>query len=260
MNFNTLLLYITGTLGGYCCIIQLVLNLLGYGCAGFIALSSYMPIFAAILILLISINLFNKRADRSYLPLILSIMLFCGPEIIDWVNLQRGATSKTIEVVQVQLYGLKCSSCANRVRSELLLQPFVEAAQVQFTGDADHHVGEATLYLSKQDIDLAALNNSLTHKVHIGKVEHKTLFTSPSFNGTTDPNTPCVTYKVSGMTCDMCVSTINTHIIKTTGVHYVTTFPRKTTKVCGPLMSTDSTESAFALPTKFHLQREGGIQ
>lgn len=124
-----------------CCLVQLVMNALSLGCAGFSALDRLRPFFIAATVASL------KRASHSYAQRkawarigVLwgaSLLLACSPAILRCVNTGTlGATAKakggpkqhtqresnTQEVLDVSLRvrGVKCEACANGLRSDLL--------------------------------------------------------------------------------------------------------------------------------------------
>ncbi|KAF9922328.1 hypothetical protein FBU30_007593 [Linnemannia zychae] len=76
-----------GLLSSSCCIIQMVLNLMSIGCAGFSVLTPYRPLFLAISSLLVLYTLYKyKWSSRSAITLALVLTLTTTPEMVAMYN------------------------------------------------------------------------------------------------------------------------------------------------------------------------------
>ncbi|KAH7049090.1 hypothetical protein BKA57DRAFT_463020 [Linnemannia elongata] len=76
-----------GLLSSSCCIIQLALNLLSVGCAGFSVLTPYRPLFLTFSSLLVLVTIYKYRwSSRSALTLALVLTLTTTPEMVAVYN------------------------------------------------------------------------------------------------------------------------------------------------------------------------------
>lgn len=76
-----------GLLSSSCCLIQLALNLMSVGCAGFSVLTPYRPLFLAFSSLLVLVTIYKYRwSSRTALTLALVLTLTTTPEIVAVYN------------------------------------------------------------------------------------------------------------------------------------------------------------------------------
>ncbi|KAK3820620.1 MAG: hypothetical protein JOS17DRAFT_793977 [Linnemannia elongata] len=76
-----------GLLSSSCCLIQLALNLMSIGCAGFSVLTPYRPLFLAFSSLLVLVTIYKYRwSSRTTLTLALVLALTTTPEMVAVYN------------------------------------------------------------------------------------------------------------------------------------------------------------------------------
>ncbi|OAD72150.1 hypothetical protein PHYBLDRAFT_147124 [Phycomyces blakesleeanus NRRL 1555(-)] len=126
----------TALLSSSCCIIQLALNFFSFSCAGFAVLTPFRPILTAITIILLTYSFYARgwKDKKMAGTTLVSIVLLVSPEIVEWIN-QNQTQSQFLAVTTtylVQLQGLGCIACANRIKSALLAVDVIESATVFF--------------------------------------------------------------------------------------------------------------------------------
>ncbi|GBC01986.1 hypothetical protein RclHR1_04400009 [Rhizophagus clarus] len=137
----------TGLLSSSCCIIQLVLNLFSISCAGFSILTPYRPIFLSFttILILYTISKYGINSKRTLVTLLISLSLSSSPEIVSLYNQGRITTSsfsserpltKEIEIFIVQINGISCEGCANRIKTQFDSKPFVIDSKVYFNNQS----------------------------------------------------------------------------------------------------------------------------
>ncbi|KAG0267518.1 hypothetical protein BGZ95_002830 [Linnemannia exigua] len=86
-RWSYIMAVILGLLSSSCCLIQLALNLMSVGCAGFSILTPYRPLFLAFSSLLVLFNLFNYRwSPRTAWTVALVVTLTTTPEMVAIYN------------------------------------------------------------------------------------------------------------------------------------------------------------------------------
>lgn len=141
-------------LASSCCVIQLLLNALSLGCGGFAVLTPYEPFFLGLTALLLGF-LFYKYGftRRNILVALLSITLALSRQGVvaynagyfSWLFGASSATSAASEpqqIMQLTITGVKCESCAAKLRPVLL--PLSHSLSV--TLDGAHQQAFARLY------------------------------------------------------------------------------------------------------------------
>ncbi|CAG8500582.1 4723_t:CDS:1 [Funneliformis mosseae] len=133
---------ITGLLSSSCCIIQLILNFFSIGCAGFSVLTPYRPIFLSFTAILIiyTITKYGISSKRTLITLLISISLTASPELISLHNQGKIISStnskeilvREIETFVVEINGISCEGCANRIKAQFDSKPFVIDSKVYF--------------------------------------------------------------------------------------------------------------------------------
>lgn len=132
---------LTSLLASSCCVIQLLLNSLSITCAGFAVLTPYRSFFTALTVLSLGYNFWAYGLTRStFFALLLVLVLANSPEIVQLVNEGRLAQWTTIRPTDrpqvttyvLQIEGISCMSCANRIKATLDALPYVTEARVFF--------------------------------------------------------------------------------------------------------------------------------
>jgi hypothetical protein len=128
---------IGGLLSSNCCALQLILNFMGFGCAGFAMLSPFrLALFLVALVVLM--KLMNPGLSfKGVAQATTFIFLVCLPELIS-LNSQHGAlflTENSIEnSASIPLFarveGMKCAACGDRARAISLSVPCVQNSAV----------------------------------------------------------------------------------------------------------------------------------
>ncbi|RUP52169.1 hypothetical protein BC936DRAFT_138590 [Jimgerdemannia flammicorona] len=136
---------LTSLLASSCCVIQLLLNLFSVSCAGFAILTPYRPVFTALTALSLVYNFRIYGMTRHTLSaLVLAILLSTIPEIVQMANEGRihipwtngftadpSATARPQTTTYVlQIEGISCMSCANKIKNTLDALPYVIEAKV----------------------------------------------------------------------------------------------------------------------------------
>jgi hypothetical protein len=129
-----------GLLSSSCCALQLLLNFMGVGCAGFAILSPYRLCFLAA-----SLLFFMIRTPHSYSNAIVrstQAAIFCAlvsmPEIISFYSRYAAYYSSTSEsnlpssLLFVRIFGMKCAACGERARALSLTVPCVRHSAVHW--------------------------------------------------------------------------------------------------------------------------------
>lgn len=126
---------LTALLSSSCCVIQLILNFFSISCAGFAILTPYQSLLNGITIVLLSYNLYNKGLNnrQTWLSLVISLLLMISPGIVKWMNQStKTVITDIIYNYRIQLDGLGCEACANRIRNSLNSANWVYQTRVFF--------------------------------------------------------------------------------------------------------------------------------
>ncbi|KAI9243364.1 hypothetical protein BDA99DRAFT_566701 [Phascolomyces articulosus] len=126
---------ITALVSSSCCIVQLVLNIFSYSCAGFAIFTPYRSYLTTITVILLSFQFYKNgwKNPRVWTTTFLSLLLMVTPEIVSWLNVNTTkTTTMTTDAVMLHLDGLGCLACANRIKNALTTMDWVESASVFF--------------------------------------------------------------------------------------------------------------------------------
>lgn len=122
-------------LSSSCCVIQLILNIFSVSCAGFAVFTPYRSLLTALTILLLTHSAYkNGLNNRGVLfSVIISVCLMISPNIVQMINRGDGAAAVTAsQYYRVELQGLGCEACANRIRNILSAVEWIHSAKVFF--------------------------------------------------------------------------------------------------------------------------------
>ncbi|CAO3645057.1 unnamed protein product [Mucor hiemalis] len=127
---------ITALLSSSCCVIQLVLNVFSVSCAGFAVFTPYRSLLTAFTILLLTHNAYKKGLNNRgvLFSVIISVCLMISPNIVQMINHGDGATTSVAasQFYRVELQGLGCEACANRIRNTLNAVDWIHSTKVFF--------------------------------------------------------------------------------------------------------------------------------
>ncbi|KAL2916312.1 hypothetical protein HK105_204068 [Polyrhizophydium stewartii] len=143
-------------LASSCCVVQLVLNALSVGCAGFAVLTPYrLPFTGVALGLLIASSRKSVWTPATTAMAGLSVALMASPDLVDSYNNGRlsdwtaplfgsavvdrprqGCVPVVTQTLTFEIKGLRCMGCASRVKSVLEALPTVTDARVYFDAGA----------------------------------------------------------------------------------------------------------------------------
>ncbi|KAI8080185.1 uncharacterized protein B0P05DRAFT_540339 [Gilbertella persicaria] len=135
MFLKHLLPTLTALLSSSCCVIQLLLNAFSISCAGFSILTPYRSILTSLTVILLSYQFYTSpKKSQSYISLIVSILLILSPDIVKWLNhsLTTTITTTTSINYRIQLDGLGCEACANRIKNTLNSIEWIKSTRVFF--------------------------------------------------------------------------------------------------------------------------------
>lgn len=132
-----------GTLSSSCCLLQLLLNALGVGCAGFAALSPWRPVFVvATVVALAAAHARHRAWRRTAVAAAIALLLTTSPEwteavgraggvdgLVRW-GAQRSTPPPT--ALNFRLTGVKCAACGERARSAAAAVPGIVSATVSW--------------------------------------------------------------------------------------------------------------------------------
>ncbi|KAF0362620.1 hypothetical protein F8M41_014032 [Gigaspora margarita] len=136
-----------GLLSSSCCIIQLILNMFSIGCAGFSLLTPYRPLFLSFTSILIITTIFQYgfRSKRTLMTALISILLSTSPEFVSLYNQNNISmtklftnmplsdySNKQVEIFVLQINGISCEGCANRIKNHFDAQAHVIYSKVYF--------------------------------------------------------------------------------------------------------------------------------
>lgn len=131
---------LTALLSSSCCVIQLVLNFFSISCAGFAIFTPYRNALSCLTLLLLTYNVYKKGLkNRSVLfSIIICISLMISPSIVQIINTSNSSTTTTAPILisnqyyRIQLNGLGCEACANRIKNTLNKVEWIENTRVYF--------------------------------------------------------------------------------------------------------------------------------
>ncbi|KAI9339396.1 hypothetical protein BDR26DRAFT_862354 [Obelidium mucronatum] len=150
-------------LASSCCVVQLILNSLSIGCAGFSALDPYQPLFTTATVILLSSSLIHSRFKlvsdpKFWFTVVTCIVLMASPTLVEMHNknhlflIPSISSLKSVSTIPLhsdsdlslhpgfaclkihtwKISGLKCQGCAARVKSVLDAIENVERTTVDF--------------------------------------------------------------------------------------------------------------------------------
>ncbi|CAG8455261.1 717_t:CDS:1 [Diversispora eburnea] len=130
---------ITGLLSSSCCIIQLILNMFSVGCAGFSILTPFRSIFLSftVIFFLLTIKKFGIKSKQTINTLIISLLLCFSPEFVSFYNegnikLINVNTVPEKEIFILEIRGIGCEGCANKIKKFLDSRPNVIDSKLFF--------------------------------------------------------------------------------------------------------------------------------
>ncbi|KAI9498149.1 hypothetical protein BDB00DRAFT_500769 [Zychaea mexicana] len=126
---------VTALLSSSCCIIQLLLNIFSYSCAGFAVFTPYRSYLTSTTLIFLSLLFFKSgwKSRRAWTTTMISLLLMVTPEIVSWLNIGSTTTIETSStMVLLHLDGLGCLACANRIKNALAAVDWVESVSVFF--------------------------------------------------------------------------------------------------------------------------------
>ena len=113
LKFTSIL---TSLLASSCCSIQLILNLLSFGCAGFAILDPYEKYFISISIILICIIIKKEGFTKRNLFTIMICLLLISSRYLLLNYIKNSEIPKNFTM---SVSGIKCSGCAQKLCSKL---------------------------------------------------------------------------------------------------------------------------------------------
>lgn len=124
----------TALMSSSCCIIQLMLNFFSISCAGFAVFTPYRSILSSITLGLLSYDMYHRgfKNRASLLMAILCISLMISPEIVEYINQHDSTVEQGSFYYRIQLHGLGCEACANRIKNTLNSMDWVLDTRVFF--------------------------------------------------------------------------------------------------------------------------------
>lgn len=135
---NQLLTITTALLSSSCCLIQMVLNLFSMSCAGFAVFTPYRSLLTGLTMLLLTTNVVRNGWRQTWKQTTISLLIMVSPEVVQWINIHphiHGMAHEPIATtssVVLQLDGLACIACANRIKNALTNIDCVQSASVFF--------------------------------------------------------------------------------------------------------------------------------
>lgn len=121
-------------LSSSCCVIQLVLNLFSFSCAGFSVLTPFRPFLVVLTITVLSYTLFSQGLNfRTVSNVVFCVLLMQSQDIVDHFN-QSGRALANVGTTHYLLGidGMSCMACANRVKQTLETSLAVQEAKIFF--------------------------------------------------------------------------------------------------------------------------------
>ena len=141
--------WVNGLIGGLlissCCVIQLLLNLFGIGCAGLnTLLLPYRPVFISLTVISLTYAFWRSRPSKWHFATVLTVTLLLSfsPEILRTYNNYQSVDSpldQTSSVTHWQITGMHCEGCRSAVIQALKSLDGVRGVHV------DLATGKATL-------------------------------------------------------------------------------------------------------------------
>lgn len=129
-----------GLLSSSCCVLQLVLNSLSIGCAGFAVLDRFRPFFLALTFSSLAFKTWyfdvrlKRTVWRSIPTWIVALALAFSPHAVKFINRAAASSaSRQPQVYRLDVKGMKCEACANGLKRELDQLPGVRVSSVFFS-------------------------------------------------------------------------------------------------------------------------------
>lgn len=115
---------LTALLSSSCCVIQLILNFFSISCAGFAIFTPYRRLLTMATILMLTYNIRKKgiKHRQVLLSTLISVIFMISPEIVKTINLWSSdnvVSSSVVFYFRINLDGLGCEACANRIKNRL---------------------------------------------------------------------------------------------------------------------------------------------
>lgn len=128
---------LTALLSSSCCVIQLVLNFFSISCAGFAIFTPYRRLLSTVTILMLAYNVHNKgiKNRQVLISTLISVVFMISPEIVKAINLSstgNNVVSSTVFYFRINLDGLGCEACANRIKNRLNAVEWILDTRVYF--------------------------------------------------------------------------------------------------------------------------------
>jgi copper chaperone CopZ len=247
----------TSMLGSSCCMVQLLLNAISVPCAGFAVLTPYRGAFFSMFVANFGYsvwkswkeNLLHLHMKRHLLIGTISTIIFISPDIVRKINERRIISTQTVEIVELEIGGIKCDACANSVKNQLSKVPGVISTQVY----AQNHL--AVVHCTQAGIPEDEFTNSLIHgKFFIKGVLKRTLFTVRTNIQEVKSK---VLFQVSGITCGGCSNTINQALSQVVDVLSVSTNVKTgLVEITSSQITADVTILEAALPKTFKVDKK----
>ena len=146
---------LVGLLSSSCCALQLLLNLLSVGCAGFNTILGPMrPTLLAVALWMQALSLWTRKSLLPTRATSISLLLSFLPELLaiwtKWTTTKAHASTTTLEhsngnLITIQLNTMGCMSCVNKVSSVLEAEAQVERFSVSL------EQGQATVVLDQTE-------------------------------------------------------------------------------------------------------------
>ena len=143
--------WINGLVGGLlvssCCLVQLLLNLFGIGCAGLnTLLLPYRSVFVSLTVVSLTYSFFRYRPSKRHMAsiVVFTLLLSFSPELLRTYNDQLTDSSsssnqsdKGIHVTHWKIQGMHCEACRSAVIQALRKVNGIDSVDVQLeTGHA----------------------------------------------------------------------------------------------------------------------------
>ncbi|KAI9254294.1 hypothetical protein BY458DRAFT_521069 [Sporodiniella umbellata] len=124
MRISRLLGPLTALMASSCCVIQLVLNLFSFSCAGFSVLTPYRTWLSCL-----TIAVLVYQGPRRPGVFLVCLILLVSPEWVRWFNTASRVSGKEFTFL---ITGMGCEACANRIKHQLESLDWVVQARVFF--------------------------------------------------------------------------------------------------------------------------------
>lgn len=107
-------------------------------CAGFAVFTPYRSLLTGMTMLLLTTNVVRNGWRQTWKQTTISLLIMVSPEVVQWINIHphiHGMAHEPIATtssVVLQLDGLACIACANRIKNALTNIDCVQSASVFF--------------------------------------------------------------------------------------------------------------------------------